>query len=199
MTRGDAHTHTHTGTSCNYSRDKIECFRDLSIEIPQTTSSSFSLSTVLSQHFADEKVELRCEKCKGEHAVISPRIKKLPPVLMIHLKRFHLNMQAAKIEKLNALIDAPESLNLKTFMDSKDQNHRTGYQLRGILRHHGRTAQGGHYTADMCLKLGGKGGDEKKSVWHSFDDSRVRKGKFGNYERERQETGYVLVYVNNSN
>ena len=108
-------------------------------------------------------------------------------------------MQAAKIEKLNALIDAPESLNLKTFTDEKDQIHRTEYQLRGILRHHGRTAQGGHYTADMRLKLGGKDSDEKKSCWYSFDDSTVRRGKFGNSERQRQETGYVLVYVNNSN
>lgn len=132
-----------TGSSCKYSRDKIECFRDLSIEMPQTSDSSFSLRTVLSQHFEGEKVELRCEKCEGTHAVISPRIKKLPPILMIHLKRFHFDMCTQKKEK-NSIhwIDAPESLDLNSFMEPHDQNAR--YSLQGILRHHGNAAQGGH-------------------------------------------------------
>ena len=181
-----------TGSSCKYSRDKIECFRDLSIEMPQTSDSSFSLRTVLSQHFEGEKVELRCEKCEGTHAVISPRIKKLPPILMIHLKRFHLDMRTGKIDKLNSLIDAPESLDLNIFMDDQSCADAS-YTLQGILRHHGYTAQGGHYTADTRLL---KNVDDDKKRWYSFDDSRVREGKFGDTERQRHETGYVLVYVN---
>ena len=186
----DSNMNINTGSSCKYSRDKIECFRDLSIEMPQTSDSSFSLRTVLSQHFEGEKVELRCEKCEGTHAVISPRIKKLPPILMIHLKRFHLDMRTGKIDKLNSLIDAPESLDLNTFMD--DQNAR--YTLHGILRHHGNTAQGGHYTADVRLS----NMDDDKKQWYSFNDASVREGKFGNTERQRQETAYILVYVQGS-
>ena len=182
----DSNMNINTGSSCKYSRDKIECFRDLSIEI------SHSLCTALSQHFKDEKVELRCEKpkCNGTHAVKSTRIKKLPPILMIHLKRFHFDVRTGKTDKLNSLIDAPESLDLNTFMDvSHDQNTR--YSLHGILRHHGDKAQGGHYTADV--RLSNMGDDEKQ--WYWFDDLRVREGKFGDTERQRQETGYILVYV----
>lgn len=195
-------------TSCNYSRDKIECFRDLSIEIPQSQTSTFSLRTILSQHFEDESVELRCEKCKGERAVISPCIKKCPPVLMIHLKRFHLNMYTGNCVKLNTLIDAPEMLKLNGFVDcaaAVDDDKDFSYVLKGIVRHHGRSVQGGHYTVDMSLKKTDDGsrssssssdssvGDDEK--WYQFDDSRVSAGMFGKSEKDRLETGYVLIYV----
>ena len=187
----DSNMNINTGSSCKYSRDRIEYFRDLSIEIPQTFNySSFSLRTALSQHFEDEKVELLCKKCGGTHAVKSTRIKKLPPILMIHLKRFHF--RNGRIDKLNTLIDAPESLDLNIFMDDQSCADAS-YTLQGILRHHGYTAQGGHYTADTRLL---KNVDDDKKRWYSFDDSRVREGKFGDTERQRHETGYVLVYVN---
>ena len=100
-------------------------------------------------------------------------------------------MHSKKKEK-NSIhwIDAPESLDLNSFMEPHDQNAR--YSLQGILRHHGNTAQDGHYTADVCLSNMGDG----KKRWYSFNDASVRAGKFGNTNKQqRQETGYILVYV----
>ena len=69
-------------------------------------------------------------------------------------------------------------------MEPHDQNAR--YSLQGILRHHGNTAQDGHYTADVRLS----NMDDGKKQWYSFNDASVREGKLGNTERQRHETAY---------
>ncbi len=107
-----------TCDSCNWSRSHRETFRHLSIEVgdaddePPSSSLSSTLfkkdsvsitSTISSLHqshydrtvqeglrkfFSHEKLELKCEKCFGESATQSMEIVRLPKVLLLHLKRF---------------------------------------------------------------------------------------------------------------
>jgi ubiquitin C-terminal hydrolase len=104
-----------TCDSCNFARSHQETFRHLSIEVGDlndaddvdssnnvATQSSISspISSILQQHyerniqeglrkfFSKEKLELKCEKCFGESATQSKEIVRLPKVLLLHLKRF---------------------------------------------------------------------------------------------------------------
>ena len=99
-----------TCDSCSFARTRKETFRHLSLEIgdcddegdsiKKCSSISSTISSLSQQQyertiqeglrkfFASEKLELKCEKCFGESATQSMEIVRLPKVLILHLKRF---------------------------------------------------------------------------------------------------------------
>ena len=104
-----------TCDSCSFSRSRQETFRHLSIDIGSDTENeenskqdSTSLLTTISslpqsiyerrvqeglrKFFSSEKVELKCEKCFFGSATQTKEITRLPHVLLLHLKRFVVDM-----------------------------------------------------------------------------------------------------------
>merc|ERR1712150_11624 len=78
-----------TCDSCKYTRTHNEKFWHLSLELDSAKdSSSSSVQDGLARFFASEKLELKCEKCFCESATQSMRIVKLPRALLLHFKRF---------------------------------------------------------------------------------------------------------------
>ncbi len=84
-----------TCDSCNYSRSHEEVYRYLSIEVgpaPDCDSVGASHERTIQENirkfFKPERRELKCEKCFCESATQSTEIIKLPRALVIHLKRF---------------------------------------------------------------------------------------------------------------
>ena len=84
--------------SCNYTRSHEEVYRYLSIEVGPAPDCS-SVDSVAASHersiqesirkfFKPENRELKCEKCFCENATQSTEIIKLPKALIVHLKRF---------------------------------------------------------------------------------------------------------------
>lgn len=92
------------------------------------------------------------------------RISKLPPLLLIHLKRMVYCTSGGGIKKITDAIGIPEMMELVP--DGGDQRHI--YRLRAIIYHLGRTAHGGHYTAHIRNGLGAS------STWTYADDCNVR-------------------------
>lgn len=89
---------------------------------------------------------------------------KLPPVLFIHLSRFHMfNLT----DKLDTDIAYP----LRLLFNRLD--HEISYTLRGLVNHYGNL-NGGHYTS-IVKKSPQKATDDRSPlVWCSFDDDHVR-------------------------
>lgn len=120
---------------------------------------------------ARESVQGYTTKSKQE-VEVSRRVtlEKLPPVLVLHLKRF-VYEKTGGCQKLVKNIDYPVDLEISRELLSpgvKNKNlksHRT-YRLFAVVYHHGSSATGGHYTTDV-FQIGLSG-------WLRIDDQTVR-------------------------
>lgn len=118
-----------------------------------------------------------CPSCKQQRkAAKTLRIARLPPILLINLKRFKVSGHWSN--KLDTFVDFPtNNLDLtpywpdyvsedKNWLDKfplTDQKAPFVYNLYGVVNHYG-SVRGGHYTS--YVKKLNKG-------WLIFDDSRV--------------------------
>jgi len=112
-----------------------------------------------------------CSKCKGhKEALKKMEIYKVPPVLIIHLKRFKTSKTSSigpfywsQGKKINAVIDFPiQGLDLSNYVLGKDKN--AIYDLYAVSNHYGGLS-GGHYTAYAKNPI--------NNHWYDFNDSRV--------------------------
>lgn len=88
----------------------------------------------------------RCEKCRTKvEAKKQYKITKLPPTIVLHLKRF--NFQSRKISKQ---INFNERLDLTKYSDTKANGAR--YKLVGLVEHLGGSLYSGHYVS--CVQSG---------------------------------------------
>jgi len=113
-----------TCDSCKYTRSHEEVFRHLSIEIAAVDEGNEiescqerSIQEGLRKFFQEEKRELKCEKCFFESATQSSEIIKLPKSLIVHLKRFIVDVSAdytsISYRKNRAAIEFGERISLQ--------------------------------------------------------------------------------------
>lgn len=105
-----------------------------------------------------------CEKCKARRKCTkSLRIESLPPVLVLHIKRFSFMSRGAKITKN---VDFPtENLTLKDYCTETSDSLAASYSLYAVSNHMG-SLRGGHYTA-YCRH-------PTKKRWFEFNDQHVQ-------------------------
>lgn len=124
-----------TSNTEKYPEDKVLCLRDC-------------FESLTKPEKLDEENKWYCEKCK-EHkrANFQLSIKELPPILMVHLKRFKKAALGTTL-KIMDTIDFPfDDLNLAEFTsDSTLPINMQNYSLFGVVNHSG-SANFGHYTA----------------------------------------------------
>jgi hypothetical protein len=126
----------------------------------------------------DETEMWYCNRCKDHvRAWKQFHLYRTPPILILHLKRFHFSSTTHRRDKIDTLIDFPlEDLDLRGIVSQqqhgsdKDEgneespaSHEPIYDCYAVSNHFGGLG-GGHYTAYA------KGDDGK---WCNFDDSRV--------------------------
>eukprot|EP00040_Diaphanoeca_grandis_P020596 m.109526 g.109526 ORF g.109526 m.109526 type:complete len:478 (+) comp27964_c0_seq1:165-1598(+) len=177
-------------TQCGYESNTWDPFLDLSLPFPDEGPATASGSGfahrradqdrashhILScfERFTKDEVmdgdEMpRCDGCKNRcKCVKSLRIEVLPPVLVVHIKRFsYTSIRGSKISKQ---VDFPlEALTLKQFCTSESDSSRSVYDLYAVSNHYGNL-RGGHYTA-YCKH------PSIDNHWFEFDDSHVRVAK----------------------
>jgi ubiquitin carboxyl-terminal hydrolase 10 len=97
-------------------------------------------------------------------------IDQLPPILILHLKRFHFETgSGGSTVKIWKKISYPLELEIPHEALSKGQQtiaSRKGlprYRLTAVVYHHGMNASNGHYTAEVCRQ------DDRE--WIRFDDT----------------------------
>jgi ubiquitin carboxyl-terminal hydrolase 10 len=146
------------------------------------------------------------------------RIEALPPVLVLHLKRFLYDATAdgiVKISKpirfapeleipLGTILYFPAQLRLRITRDSDDSEimapiaaEPAHYKLYGVLYHYGESAGSGHYTVDV-LHPNGDSGD--REAWLRIDNEAVsavhHEDVFGGQDHEWADdrSAHMLFY-----
>uniref|UniRef100_A0A8C6KI33 Ubiquitin carboxyl-terminal hydrolase n=1 Tax=Nothobranchius furzeri TaxID=105023 RepID=A0A8C6KI33_NOTFU len=122
-----------------------------------------------------------CPNCK-QHQQATKKLDlwSLPPVLVVHLKRFSYSRYMR--DKLDSLVDFPlRDLDMSEFLINPNAGP-CRYDLIAVSNHYGGMG-GGHYTAYAKNK-----GDEK---WYNFDDSSVSPAS---EDQCVSKAGYVLFY-----
>eukprot|EP00916_Digyalum_oweni_P012092 GHVL01019983.1.p1 GENE.GHVL01019983.1~~GHVL01019983.1.p1 ORF type:complete len:418 (-),score=86.81 GHVL01019983.1:231-1484(-) len=110
-----------------------------------------------------------CPNCKNhQKAVKKIEIWILPPVLIVHLKRFSFDKIYKKTTKLDHFIDCPLTNLIAPVKDPTLS--QSSYDLYAVVNHTGRNLSFGHYTAACCLN---SRGSSKNHRWRLFDDEDV--------------------------
>eukprot|EP00540_Astrosyne_radiata_P003926 CAMPEP_0116845014 /NCGR_PEP_ID=MMETSP0418-20121206/13024_1 /TAXON_ID=1158023 /ORGANISM="Astrosyne radiata, Strain 13vi08-1A" /LENGTH=494 /DNA_ID=CAMNT_0004476063 /DNA_START=174 /DNA_END=1658 /DNA_ORIENTATION=- len=183
--------------SCKYSRNHVEKFFHLSLDIGE----SDSVEDGLRKFFQPEKLNLKCEKCFCESATQTKEIIKAPRALLLHLKRFIVDVSpdytsityrknqspVAFEDKINVVEDG-----LEGFFSSNVSlpATRREFQIRSIVNHIGSSASCGHYTADSHRLY--RTGERE---WTRFNDSNVsRIAPNEAMSESSKKTAYLILY-----
>ncbi|KAF8544484.1 hypothetical protein BDD12DRAFT_509975 [Trichophaea hybrida] len=140
--------------------------------------------------------DFKSPKGPGVAATKQVFIETLPPVLILHLKRFQYDNKGGT-QKIWKKIAYPLELEIprEAMSSAAKPPAPPKYRLIGVVYHHGSSAQGGHYTVDVLRQ------DAK--TWIRFDDTTIQRvaskdvaidvkdiGKYNDFDGEEQE-GWV--------
>uniref|UniRef100_A0A914DYK6 ubiquitinyl hydrolase 1 n=1 Tax=Acrobeloides nanus TaxID=290746 RepID=A0A914DYK6_9BILA len=177
--------------SCSVCRSTSVTFEEMnqiSVELPQETSSS-RLSECLAQHFSDITLVgencWNCPTCKKPQAANrDTKIWELPPVLVIHLKRFSWNGGIFTKNEMMIDFEVDGWMNMEPYLHSKALKQKSTYSLYAITNH-GGTLNGGHYTSFIRNRL--------THEWLEFDDEYCTAIS---PDLLKSKTAFILYYTN---
>uniref|UniRef100_A0A674E6U2 Ubiquitin carboxyl-terminal hydrolase n=1 Tax=Salmo trutta TaxID=8032 RepID=A0A674E6U2_SALTR len=153
------HSH-HQGAFKALSHSYTPCSKECSIQscLHQFTSVELLMGNnkLLCESCTDRRQKQLRKSTSSEKVYTSARkqmlISSLPPVVTLHLKRFH--QAGMNLRKVNRHVNFPLILDLAPFCSASCKNlvagERVLYSLYGIVEHSG-SMRGGHYTA--CVKV----------------------------------------------
>jgi len=151
--------------SCETITCKDEDFLDLSIDVEQNTSITACL-----QHFSRIEVlkkqnKFYCNQCCSlQEAQKRMKIKRLPRILIVHLKRFKYLEEFGRYKKLTYRVVYPQELRIcSNAADAEDQERDREYRLFAVIIHLGIGPNQGHYVTLV----------KSHHLWLVFDDERV--------------------------
>ncbi|KAJ6550839.1 hypothetical protein DFH09DRAFT_925668, partial [Mycena vulgaris] len=149
--------------TCENVSSRDESFLDLSIDIEQNTSVTECLRQFSASEMLCQKNKFFCDICCDlREAEKRMKIKKLPNVLALHLKRFKYQEDVQKYIKLAYRVAFPFEVRLSNTVDDMDHADRL-FNLFGIVVHIGNGPHHGHYIS--IIKTMG--------TWLVFDDENV--------------------------
>jgi len=189
--------------TCHKTSTTYNSFMYLSLPIPSTKNSKVDIQQCLDAFVKTEVMEKadawNCPRCKTlRRATKTLSLSRLPPVLLIHLKRF--SFKGPFTDKIEKHVDFPlRGLDLTNYMppplppgadragtqtypldDPRLQIPPYRYDLYGVTNHFGSLSSG-HYTAFIASRGG----------WLYCDDSRVTQA---NAKEVVGKPAYVLYY-----
>ena len=176
--------------TCENVSRRDEQFLDLSIDLEKNSSVTSCLRNFSASEMLCERNKFHCDSCGGlQEAEKRMKIKRLPKVLALHLKRFKFMETLGRFEKLHYRVLYPYHLRLFNTTDDAEDPDRL-YELYAVVVHIGGGPYHGHYVA--IVKTEDKG-------WLLFDDELVEpvdKAFVRNFFGERPgiACAYVLFY-----
>uniref|UniRef100_A0A7S3WH44 ubiquitinyl hydrolase 1 n=1 Tax=Emiliania huxleyi TaxID=2903 RepID=A0A7S3WH44_EMIHU len=178
---------------CEALTTRDERFLDLSLEIEQNSSVSACMRNFSSSEPLRGDNKFFCDTCCSlQEAKRCMRVKRLPNVLALHLKRFKYVEQLQRFKKLSYRIAFPLELKLTNTAETAAEPDRK-YSLFAVVVHVGAGPSHGHY---ICLVRSHK-------HWLLFDDDTVDLVEEGSLQScfgsalesaGSTETGYILFY-----
>ena len=167
---------------CKRTSRKFDMFLNLSLQLPERTCT---LSELLSDFEKPEKMvgenKWHCPTCKTKREALKViKIWRLPPILVIHFKRFKTDGKWK--QKVHTNIKFPLSnLSMNRFVEGPSKVNN--YNLYAVSYHKGNGMDSGHYTASCRSII-----DEK---WYNFDDTDVSR-----INGPDVSSAFVLFYSN---
>ncbi|CAB4400239.1 unnamed protein product [Rhizophagus irregularis] len=175
--------------TCETITSRDDPFLDLSIDIEQNSSVTSCLRQFSASEMLVHQDKFFCDVCCGlQEAEKRMKIKKLPNVLALHLKRFKYQERLQKYIKLSYRVVFPFELRLFNTCDNIKDPDRL-YELYAICVHIGSGPYHGHYVT-LVKSMG---------QWLLFDDDTVEpvdESEIHKYFGDIPATGsgYVLFY-----
>ncbi|KAF9257080.1 cysteine proteinase [Marasmius fiardii PR-910] len=174
--------------TCETVSSRDESFLDLSIDIEQNASVTACLRQFSASEMLCHKNKFFCDSCCDlQEAERRMKIKKLPNVLALHLKRFKYQEDVKKYIKLAYRVAFPLQLRLFNTVDDAEDADRL-YNLFAIVVHIGSGPHHGHYIS-IIKTLGS---------WLVFDDDNVHPISESDipkyYGENNAGSAYVLYY-----
>ena len=185
-----------TCDSCKYQRSHNETYTHLSLDIGQNCSS---IDDGLRKFFETEQREIKCEKCFCETATQTIEITRLPSAILLHLKRFIVDVSpdysTISYRKDQSPVLFEEELNfgendvLGDYL-ANDISLPDGdcYSIRSIVNHIGSSAGCGHYSTDSKRHY------DSEREWTRFNDEYVSKITSEEATQKSSQTAYMIMY-----
>jgi ubiquitin carboxyl-terminal hydrolase 9/13 len=176
--------------TCENVSQRDEAFLDLSVDLEQHSSVTSCLRKFSEEEMLCERNKFHCDKCGGlQEAEKRMKIKRLPKILALHLKRFKYTEDLQRLQKLFHRVVYPYYLRLFNTTDDTEDPDRL-YELYAVVVHIGGGPYHGHYVS--IVKTQDRG-------WLLFDDENVEpvdKSFVRNYFGGEQSLAcaYVLFY-----
>lgn len=150
--------------TCENTSQRDEIFLDLSVDLAQHTSVTSCLRKFSEEEMLCERNKFHCDNCGGlQEAEKRMKIKRLPRILALHLKRFKYTEDLQRLQKLFHRVVYPFHLRLFNTTDDADDPDRL-YELYAVVVHIGGGPYHGHYVS--IIKTQDRG-------WLLFDDEMV--------------------------
>ena len=150
--------------TCENISQRDEAFLDLSVDLEQHSSVTSCLRKFSEEEMLCERNKFHCDNCGGlQEAEKRMKIKRLPRVLALHLKRFKYTEDFNRLQKLFHRVVFPYHLRLFNTTDDAEDPDRL-YELYAVVVHIGGGPYHGHYVS--IIKTEDKG-------WLLFDDEMV--------------------------
>jgi ubiquitin C-terminal hydrolase len=195
-----------TCDSCKFTRSHVENFLHLSLEIGGDSST---VADGLRKFFSPEVREVKCEKCFCETAHQTMEIERLPRALLLHFKRFIVDISddysSISYRKNQSSFSFDDKLEFEQDIGgvladcvSKDvivyqqncDDHQGCYKIRSVVNHIGSSTSCGHYTADALRVYPG----QPDRQWTRFNDSFVSKISATDAINNSSNTAYLVMY-----
>ncbi|KAF9879777.1 ubiquitin carboxyl-terminal hydrolase [Colletotrichum karsti] len=176
--------------TCETASQRDETFLDLSIDLEEHSSVTSCLRKFSAEEMLCERNKFHCDHCGGlQEAEKRMKIKRLPKVLALHLKRFKYTEDYSRLQKLFHRVVYPYHLRMFNTTDDAEDPDRM-YELYAVVVHIGGNAYHGHYVSVIKTKDRG---------WVLFDDEMVEpvdkhfvRNFFG--DKPGMACAYVLFY-----
>lgn len=170
----------------------LQPFFTLQLDIQ--SASVGSVGEALSSNFATERLDGYIDAATKQEveASRSLSLEDLPPVLILHMKRFLYDTSSGGSQKLSKTIDFPVDLEipreiLSPASKGKFPGKQRQYKLFGVVYHNGSEATKGHYVTDVY--------HTGLATWLRCDDSSVRSVTEGAVlSHATNSVPYILFY-----
>ncbi|PYH89391.1 putative ubiquitin carboxyl-terminal hydrolase creB [Aspergillus ellipticus CBS 707.79] len=176
--------------TCEKVSQRDEVFLDLSVDLEQHSSVTSCLRKFSAEEMLCDRNKFHCDNCGGlQEAEKRMKIKRLPRILALHLKRFKYTEDLQRLQKLFHRVVYPYHLRLFNTTDDAEDPDRL-YELYAVVVHIGGGPYHGHYVA--IIKTQDRG-------WLLFDDEMVEpvdKNYVRNFfgDKPGLACAYVLFY-----
>ena len=181
--------------SCGHDKDRKEPYMVLSIDVKEHATIASGLNAYIRGDMLDGDNKFMCETCKEKQNTLKRAVPNvLPPILILHLKRFDFDFELFRKVKLNTKCEFPHELDMEPFTvnglkrrerEKAQRDLRCGastapaaevvsagimYDLAGVVVHHGHS-DSGHYYSYIKERAPKKEGSPSR--WLLFNDDDV--------------------------